>query len=233
MTLVELTTFVTRVGAALLMGVAIGIERQFRQHPGGLRINALVCVGAALFVSLAGMVTNDNTATSRIAAYVISGIGFLGGGVILREGMNVKGINTAATLWCSAAVGTLAGAGFPLQGFLGAGTILLLNLSLRPVSRWIDRRLKTATDIEMYYQMKVVCHLDQEGMIRTIVMRHINSHPSMILQGLATEDNDRPDRAHVIADIYSLVRNDRAMEDLMSRINIEPSVISARWEKVR
>ena len=101
------------------------------------------------------------------------------------------------------------------------------------MSRWIDRGMKSATDIEMYYQMRVVCQLAQEGVIRAILVRHVNSHPSMILQGIATEDNDRPDRAHVIADIYSVVRNDRAMEDLMSRINIEPSVISVRWEKVR
>lgn len=62
-------------------------------------------------------------------------------------------------------------------------------------------------------------------------MRHVNSHPSMILQGISTEDNDRPDRAHVIADIYSLVRNDDAMEELTSRINIEPSVVSVSREK--
>jgi putative Mg2+ transporter-C (MgtC) family protein len=98
-----------------------------------------------------------------MAAYVVSGIGFRGGGVILREGMNVRGINTAATLWCSAAVGALAGAGFPLQAILGTGTILLLNIALRPVSRWIDRELKNATDIEIFYRMHVVCQLAQEG----------------------------------------------------------------------
>ena len=127
MTLVQLATFVLHVGAALAMGIAIGMERQFRQHPAGLRTNALVCVGAALFVSLSGMVTNDTTATCRMAAHVVSGIGFLGGGVILREGMNVKGMNTAATLWCSRRRGALAGAGFPVPGFLGTGTILLLT----------------------------------------------------------------------------------------------------------
>ncbi len=232
MTLMQLITFVLHISAAMLMGVAIGMERQFRQHPAGLRTNALVCVGAALFVSLSGMVAHDASPT-RTAAAVVSGIGFLGGGVILREGMNVKGMNTAATLWCSAAVGSLAGAGFPLQGLLGTATILLLHVALRPVSRWIDRGMKTATDIDMYYQMRVGCRLAQEGIIRTILVRHVNSHPSMILQGISTEDNDRPDRAHVIADIYSLVRNDRAMEDLMSRINIEPSVISVSWAKVR
>ena len=73
-----------------------------------------------------------------MASYVVSGIGFLGGGVILREGMNVKGMNTAATLWCSAAVGALAGAGFPVQGFLGTGTILLLRPHA-PAGRPLDR----------------------------------------------------------------------------------------------
>ena len=230
MTLVQLITFLLNIGAALLMGIAIGMERQFRQHPAGLRTNALVCVGAALSVSLSGMVAHDASPT-RIAAAVVSGIGFLGGGVILREGMNVKGMNTAATLWCSAAVGSLAGAGFPFQGLLGTTTILLLHVALRPVSRWIDRGMEMATNIEIYYQMRIVCQLAQEGVIRTILMRHVNSHPTMILQGISTEDNDRPDRAHVVADIHSLVRNDHAMEDLVSRINIEPSVVSVSWEK--
>lgn len=232
MTFMQLITFVLHIGAALLMGVAIGMERQFRQHPAGLRTNALVCVGAALFVSLSGMLDHE-ASPSRMAAAVVSGIGFLAGGVILREGMTVKGMNTAATLWCSAAVGSLAGAGFPLQGLRGTAAVLLLHATLRPVSRWVDRGMKTATDIEMYYQMRVVCQLAQEGIIRAILMRHVNSHPSMILQGISTADNDRPDRAHVIADIYSLVRNDRAMEDLMSRINLESSVISVSWAKVR
>src|SRR5262245_50173167 len=97
------------------MGVAIGLERQFRQHTAGLRTNALVCVGAALFVSLSRFISPD-TSPTRVAAQVVSGIGFLGGGVILREGFNVRGMNTAATLWCSAAVGTLAGAGLLIQG---------------------------------------------------------------------------------------------------------------------
>ncbi len=132
MTLVQLASFVLNIGTALLMGIAIGMERQFRRDPAVLRTNALVCVGAALFVSLSGMVAHDASRT-RIAAAVVAGIGFLGGGVILREGMNVKGMNTAATLWCRAAVGSLAGAGFPLQGLLGTAAVLLLHFTLRPV----------------------------------------------------------------------------------------------------
>src|SRR6516225_3405891 len=115
----SLAQFVLDIGAAILMGVTIGLERQFGQHTAGLRTNALVCVGAALFVSLSGLTADTNSPT-RIASYVVSGIGFLGGGVILREGMSVKGMNTAATLWCSAAVGSLAGAGFLIEASFGA-----------------------------------------------------------------------------------------------------------------
>jgi putative Mg2+ transporter-C (MgtC) family protein len=231
MTLVEFAHFALNIVAALLMGILIGLERQFRQHPAGLRTNALVCVGAALFVSLSSMVAHDSTATARIASYVVSGIGFLGGGVILREGMNVRGMNTAATLWCSAAVGVLAGAGFILPGLFGTAVVLGLHFALRPISRRIDRGLKTASDVEIYYRIQVVCQLAEERTMRTILTRHINSHPTMVLQGLSTEDSDRPDRALVVADVYSVIRNDRAVEDLASRINIEPSVISVRWEK--
>jgi putative Mg2+ transporter-C (MgtC) family protein len=212
------------------MGVAIGLERQFRQHPAGLRTNALVCVGAALFVSLSRLMADVNSPT-RMASYIVSGIGFLGGGVILREGLNVKGMNTAATLWCSAAVGTLAGAGFPLHGLIGTATVLGLHLGLRPVARRIDARLKTAVDVETLYRMRVVSHERQEGVIRTILLRHVNSHPKMTIQGISTQETDQDGQAAVVADIFSVERSDRAVQELMSRINLEPTVTSVSWER--
>src|SRR5260221_13633838 len=88
--------FVIRILGALAMGVAIGVERQLGQHPAGVRTNALVCLGSALFVSLSTVLGDrDNT---RIAAQVASGVGFICGGAILREGINVRGMNTAATI---------------------------------------------------------------------------------------------------------------------------------------
>src|ERR1700753_4499398 len=105
--------FALRLGVGLGCGALIGIERQWQARRAGLRTNALVATGATLFV-LYAVVTNDSSPT-RVASYVVSGVGFLGGGVILREGFNVHGLNTAATLWCSAAVGVLAaGGGLPL-----------------------------------------------------------------------------------------------------------------------
>ena len=99
-----------RLATALLVGVVIGVERQWRQRMAGLRTNALVSIGAAGFVVFSTTVSGDNSPT-RVAAQIVSGIGFLGAGVILREGINIRGLNTAATLWCSAMVGTFAGAG--------------------------------------------------------------------------------------------------------------------------
>jgi putative Mg2+ transporter-C (MgtC) family protein len=228
---VTLIHFVFNIGAALLMGVAIGLERQFRQHTAGLRTNALVCVGAALFVSLSNLMGDTNSPT-RMASYVVSGIGFLGGGVILREGLSVKGMNTAATLWCTAAVGTLAGSGFPLHGLIGTLTVLALHLGLRPVAQRIDARLKTAIDVETLYRVRVVCQENQEGIIRNILMRHINSNPKMLIQRISVQEADGASEA-VVADIFSVERNDRAMQDVMSRINIESSVRSVSWERVQ
>src|SRR5438309_1508438 len=114
----EIGRFALNVSAAWAMGLALGLERQFRQHPAGLRTNALVSVGAAMFVSLTKLM-GDGDSPTRIASYIVSGIGFLGGGVILREGLTVRGMSTAATLWCTAAVGTLCGAGFAWHALIG------------------------------------------------------------------------------------------------------------------
>jgi len=223
--------FVVNIGVAFLMGSAIGIERQLRQHPAGLRTNALVCVGAALFVSLSRLMDHESSPT-RIAAQVVSGIGFLGGGVILREGLSVRGMTTAATLWCSAAVGTLAGAGFAVHGAVGTGIILAMNFGLRPVSRRIDARVRRAIDVETRYRMTIVCPDEHESVIRGILARHINNHPTMVIQGISTQGAGPVGKTAVIVEAQSAIRNDRAMEELVSRINIEPGVVSVQWERV-
>ena len=116
--------FVYRIVFALLFGALLGAEREWRHHVAGMKTNALVTVGAALFVVLADCATHDSSPT-RMAAQVVSGVGFLGAGLLMRDGFTVRGINTAATLWCAAAIGVLAGSG--LVFYSGVATLLLIG----------------------------------------------------------------------------------------------------------
>src|SRR5579864_1818058 len=118
-----------RLSAALLIGAVIGFERQWRQRMAGLRTNALVSIGAAGFVVFSIIVS------TQVAAQIVSGIGFLGAGVILREGINIRGLNTAATLWCSAMVGMFAGAGQLVASLLAGAFVIGTNHLLRPIVR--------------------------------------------------------------------------------------------------
>jgi putative Mg2+ transporter-C (MgtC) family protein len=229
----ELATFALRIVLALVLGMAIGIERQYHQHPAGLRTNALVCLGAAMFVSLSTLM-NDTASPTRVASYVVSGIGFLGGGVILREGLNVRGLNTAATLWCTAAIGSLVGAGRPWHAAVGAATILFTHVALRPLVFAIEERVKvSAVEVETIYRIAVVGPPEREGIVRAILTRHVNSVPKMSIQGISTQACEGSDEKSVVAEIFSVGRNDKAMEEVVSRLNIEPELTSVRWERTR
>lgn len=123
---------------SVLAGGLIGIERQWRKKLAGVRTMVLVSLGATIFVSLSSTFTAD-TSPTRIAAQVVSGIGFLAGGIILRDGFSVTGLNTASTLWCTAAVGVMIGAGSIKEGFLAAIVITFVNIVIRFISHRFDQ----------------------------------------------------------------------------------------------
>lgn len=136
--------------AAFLLGGAVGYERQYRQRTAGLRTNVLVAVGAALFVNMADRLSGHDGAV-RVLAYVVSGIGFLGAGVIMREEGGVRGINTAATLWGSAAIGAASGAALFFEAVLGALFVLAANTLLRPVVDAMNRKPLDTKAVEATY----------------------------------------------------------------------------------
>ncbi len=138
MKITELTTlvFLSRLGVAALLGIAIGAERQWRQRAAGLHTSSLVAVGAALFTLLDSIVGAGDT--TRIVAGVVTGVGFIAGGVILRSGINVTGLNTAATIWATAAVGAIAGFGLYWEAAAAAALIIVLNCILDPLAAFID-----------------------------------------------------------------------------------------------
>jgi putative Mg2+ transporter-C (MgtC) family protein len=123
---------------AALLGAAIGAEREWRRHPGGLRSCALVAAAASVFaqIALAFGGSNPGAALGAIA----TGIGFLGAGVIIRHGSQVRGLATAATFWAVAAIGTAAGVQEYLQAIALTLVVFFAHLALRSLSEWIERR---------------------------------------------------------------------------------------------
>jgi len=142
------------LAVAFVFATLIGAERQYRQRSAGLRTNVLVAVGAAAFVDLADHLNGADGAV-RVIAYVVSGIGFLGAGAIMKEGMNVRGLNTAATLWASAAVGSCAGADMVAQSAALTLFVLAGNTLLRPLVNAIDRIPLSGRSSEATYELSV------------------------------------------------------------------------------
>lgn len=155
----------------------IGAERQWRKKLAGMRTMTLVSLGACLFVLLSTFIEADSS-PSRIAAQVVSGIGFLAGGVILRDGFSVTGINTAATLWCSAAVGSLIGAGFIFEGAVCAVIIMLVNIFLRNLSYRFDHLTEQKADNaeDSVHYLSVISSNTSEVLLRTEIIQLLDRY---------------------------------------------------------
>ena len=230
----DVLDFVGRAAVALALGAVIGVERQWRQRMAGLRTNALVALGAALFELLAVLMsTKPGVDPTRVAAYVVSGVGFLGAGVILRDGINVRGINTAATIWCSSAVGVLAGAGYIIQSVLGAALVVVAHVGLRPIARRLDRLpASEESEVETIYTFRAVCRSADEAHIRALVVQAI-SRDEFVLRAVRSQDLDRgTDLVEVEAELQRYGRDDIALEAAVSRLSLEPSVSSVSWSVI-
>ncbi|WXL25412.1 MgtC/SapB family protein [Ectopseudomonas mendocina] len=219
--------FAINLLAALLLGALIGVERQWRQRLSVLRTNALVCLGAASFTVFAGLVDGDSSPT-RVAAQIVSGIGFLGAGVIMRDGLQISGLNTAATLWCSAAVGILAGAGFLLEAATVTGLILMANVALRPVVRMINRQPQVESEEEQQYAVSVTCLVDYEAHIRSQLTRAAEQSGLRLLR-LDSKETDNGERCKVSALLEADQRSDQKLENCIGRLSVEPGVTGVRW----
>ena len=143
------TVFVFRLACALVAGIIIGTQRELRQRQAGLTTNSLVAVGACIFIlisesvimnaiAVGGPVNNDNL---RVLSQVVTGIGFLGAGVIMKDGVTIHGLSSAATIWCSAAVGCLCGYGMWRQALIAVGVIILINWGLKSIELYIKKKL--------------------------------------------------------------------------------------------
>lgn len=216
-----------RLGSALLLGGVIGAERQWRQRTAGLRTYSLVSIGAALFVLLATLI-GVREEGSRIAAQVISGVGFLGAGVLMRTGLSVHGLNTASTIWCSAAVGVLAGSGFYAAALLGTIFVLIINIFLRPLADWVGRHSKNKAEHVTQYSIQLVCR-GKESRVRTLLIQLLTNSP-LILQELESVVGNEDKHTVIKATLTAEDRNDSQIEQITSRLSLERDVIGVSWQ---
>lgn len=212
------TDFLLRIGSAFVMGTLIGLERQYRQRDAGLRTNVLVTVGSAAFTVLSYAMTSGNGDPSRVAAQIVSGIGFLGGGLILKDGFNVKGLNTAAS-------GTLVGVGMFAESAILVGFVLLTHLLYRPLCRLIERNSAESCA----YSLRVECRTDLVDKIREIIMRTLSFGGGVKLSSLYYKNME--DKSVVCCDL-EIVGGNRALLDLLvARVRAIPEVSFAGWEE--
>lgn len=156
------------VALAFVLAGIVGAERQWRQRSAGLRTNVLVAIGAAAFVSL-GSRLNGMAGAAQLASYVVSGIGFLGAGAIMKDDRRIQGLNTAATVWCSGAIGALSGAGLAAEAIILSVAILAGNTLLRPVVNAINRAPIDERRTEAAYEVHVITDPDHVGEVRDLL----------------------------------------------------------------
>jgi putative Mg2+ transporter-C (MgtC) family protein len=220
--------FLLRLGAALLMGATVGMERQWRQRMAGTRTNALVAAGASAFVMCAYMVRDASRGEAMIVPYVVSGVGFLGAGVIFKDSGSVRGLNTAATLWCSAAIGAISGLGNLLDALVLTGAVLATNVILRPLTYRLYHPHSAGEEQEVVYGFELICPPEDEAQMRTLMLHGLSS-TTLALASLRSEDIEGTNKMKVTARIRGVGRQDQALEQLISRLSLERGVSSVSW----
>ena len=193
----------------------------------GLRTNALVAAGATLFVLYSDV---DGSANStQVAAYVVSGIGFLGGGVILRDGFNVRGLNTAATLWCSAAIGVLCASGHLAFAAVGTAAVLAVHVLGRPLGRLIDHDHPAEEDEDLRpYRLHITCKPKSEAHIRALLVQNTGGG-DIVLRGMDTTRAEDENDTRLSADLLLDGHAPTALEQLVARLSLEPGIHGVHW----
>jgi putative Mg2+ transporter-C (MgtC) family protein len=225
-TLSEFIDSLISLFGAFVLGTLIGAERQYRQRSGGLRTNVLVAVGAAAFVDI-GMHLNGNIGATQIIAYVVSGVGFLGAGVIMKEGRNVWGLNTAATLWCSAAVGACAGADLAVEAIALTAFVLAGNTLLRPLVSAINRAPISAETTEAQYEVRVTTDSDHLENLRD-ALEALLKRGNYPVRDIELEDRETG-TVELVATLLSTDANPAELDAIVSRLKNTPGVEHVSW----
>jgi putative Mg2+ transporter-C (MgtC) family protein len=212
--------------AAFGLGALIGGERQYRQRSAGLRTNVLVALGAAAFVDFGARIGGPGS--TQLMAYVVSGIGFLGAGAIMKEGANIRGLNTAATLWCSAAVGAASGAGLIAEAVLLTLFVIAGNTLLRPIVNAINRIPVDEIASEATYEVRMTTAPDAAAKAREALLELLDSAHYPVSH---VENEDRGDeKVEVVATLVSTSIVPAELDAVVAKLGMRADVEHATWE---
>ncbi|MEN3349521.1 MAG: putative Mg2+ transporter-C (MgtC) family protein [Bradyrhizobium sp.] len=213
--------------SAFVLGTLIGAERQYRQRTAGLRTNVLVAVGAAAFVDLAMHLAGSDGAV-RVIAYVVSGIGFLGAGVIMKQGMDVRGLNTAATLWASAAVGSCAGADMVAQAAALTVFVIAGNTLLRPLVNAINRIPLNEKASEATYYVKLSVTTEALPTMRDRLVEKLEAANYPVADVDVVEIGD--DHLEIVAKLVATAVDPNELNAVTADLERQAGVRHATWE---
>jgi putative Mg2+ transporter-C (MgtC) family protein len=220
--------FVLHLVSACALGALVGLEREWHQRMAGTRTNALVAAGASAFVMAGSLIGGDPAAPGRMASVVVSGIGFLGAGVIFKDGASVHGLNTAATVWCSAAIGVLAGLDSLNLALMLAAMVILANVTLRPLLERIRLAIPAGESVDARYEIAINCRSADQIRLRALLLTTI-SRTAATLHTIQSADEPDTDRARLRTEISTRGRQNELVEKIAARLSIEPGVTSLSW----
>jgi putative Mg2+ transporter-C (MgtC) family protein len=218
--------FVARLALGAALGILIGFERQRRQSVAGIHTTSLVATGATLFAMIEPLLGSP-AGQPRVLANIVTGVGFLAGGVILKEGTNVRGLNTAATIWATAAVGALAGVGLYPEAVLAAVVIVALNALLQPVINAMNRNSRSNKDAPTQYTLTVKCHPSTEPTVRAAIVEAA-ADSAFTLRSIGST-RDAGEGATIEAVLFQPMRDDPFIEALTARLSGQSGVDSVSW----
>ncbi|MCY4779591.1 MgtC/SapB family protein [Sphingobacterium sp. UT-1RO-CII-1] len=232
-TFLETSDFVMRIIVSFLLGAVIGAERQWRQKSAGLRTNTLVSVGATAYMLLAVYIYgNDGGDPSRIAAQIVTGIGFLGAGVIMKDGFNIQGLNTAATIWCSAAVGSLCGLGLFPEALIVSGAIVSVHLVMRPLGDWMGRikSYKVVKSEESFYILDIVCTEKHELGVRSFLVDYLDKSDQLLLRSIGRQVSpDEAGKVLVKVKLSIVGKQEKLLESVLTELTKTKGVKEVSW----
>ena len=219
------TEFLFQITVCFLLSSCIGIERQYRRRSVGLRTIILVSLGAFLFVRYSFSFPDSDM--NRIAAQVVAGIGFLGAGVIIKDGKTVKGLTTAATLWCAAAIGVLCSANLLFEAAIGTLFILFTNIILRSVNSKINN-LSGNINYNLY-SFSIICEEKNEDQILKIIKEIVKANKASI-NSIETSDTEN---GNIKLDICIIIYSDSDIitSEIMQKLPGRKDVISISLNK--